>query len=279
MSLAKIEQVWREAKEMRQHCHAVIEMGLLSEPARVRLLQTAYPKQALMQQTEFANLRNHGPWLLDLTSLEFRELLALESLHENPALMGWIRSQCTVDILAEHLGDALLAEDATGRVYLLRSYAPGVLPLLHARAGATWHAWLFGPLNEWWLHAPEQGWQCLPGAGLASPDLYQPIKLDDELWRALELDPLAYSLTAELEKSAAEVFSSPCHGERLAQVRQALDAGRDEGVEQMEDLSLFATLQLLDSRFPAHWTNWQQVLRRVKEQRLPLAQALRMPPE
>ncbi|MGE8358761.1 DUF4123 domain-containing protein [Pseudomonas sp.] len=279
MNATKSEQAWHDAKQANQHCHAIIEMGLLSEPARLRLLQSIHPKKSLMQQAEFANLRDYGPWLLDLTSLEFADMLALENWSDSPALMGWIRSQHSIEKMAEHLTDALLAEDKTSQVYLLRSYAPEVLPLLHARADSPWHNWLFGPINEWWLRAPEKDWQCLPGGEQTDLPPYHPIKIDDDLWQALELDPLAYSLTAELEKSAEEVFDSTCHGERLLQVRQALDSARGAGLKQADDLCLFASLYLFDQQFPENWPNWQQVADLVKEQQLPLAQALRMQAE
>lgn len=279
MSAAKTAQAWSEAKQAHQHCHAIIEMGLLSEQARLSLLQSIHPKKPLMLQDEFANLRDHGPWLLDLTHLEFADLVALEELHNSSALMGWIRTQCSVEKMAEHLADALVAQDNTDRVYLMRSYAPEILPMLHTREDSPWHDWLFGPLNEWWLQAPKQNWQCLPGYGHTSPAPYQPIRIDDELWQMLALDPLVYSLTNELEKSAVEVFDSTCHGERLAQVKKALDNARAEGLKQSEDLSLFASLQLFDHQFPTNWPNWQQAVHLAKEQQLPLAQTLRMQAE
>jgi len=277
MSAAYAEQAWQAAQAQGLHCHVIVEAGLLNDPARLQLLQSTIPKQPLMQQPEFAALREHGPWLLDCSSLRFADVQALEGLSDSQALMGWVSTQCPLNILAEHLSDALLAADEGGHVYLLRSYTPAVLPQLHGRNEAPWHRWLFGPLREWWLLSPEHGWQSLQGEGLASPGDYQPIALDEQLWQLLELDPLTYSLTAELEKSAEEVFTTTCHGERLNQVQQALDAARSEGLQQAEDLSLFATLHLFDSQFPANWPNWPQVRQQVTEQRLPLGQALRMP--
>lgn len=276
MSAAYAEQAWQAAQAQGLHCHAIVEAGLLNDPARLQLLQSTIPKQPLMQQPEFAALREHGPWLLDCSSLRFADVLALEGLSDSQALMGWVSTQCPLNILAEHLSDALLAADESGYVYLLRTYTPAVLPQLHGRNEAPWHSWLFGPLQGWWLPSPEHGWQSLQGEGLASPGDYHPISLDEQLWQLLELDPLTYSLTAELENSAADVFTTTCHGERLSQVQQALDAARDQGLQQPEDLSLFATLHLFDSQFPTNWPNWPQVRQRVTEQRLPLGQALRM---
>ncbi|MCY1358833.1 hypothetical protein D9M69_453770 [compost metagenome] len=279
MRFSRAESVWRDAKHKGQYRYAVVEIGLLPDAPRLRLLQSDRPKQPLMQQREFAPLQAIGPWLLDVSDLEFAEFLTLEPFRDTPALMGWIRTDCPLNKLSEHLGDALLAKDDTDTVYLLRSYLPTTLPLLHARTDAAWRDWLFGPLHDWWLPQPDQGWQCLTGLGLDAPADYQPIHLDSELWQALELDPLVYSLTGELERHAPEVFTSPCHGDRLDQVKRAIEAGRDEGLLQRQDLSLFATLQLFDRQFPADWPKWPQTMALVREQGIPLAQAIRMLPE
>ncbi|ERI49686.1 hypothetical protein N878_10935 [Pseudomonas sp. EGD-AK9] len=275
MSLDLMEAAWNQARKNQHRCLAIVEMGLLPDTSRLRLLQTNHPKQALMHQAEFAELKDHGPWLLDLTALPFSDCQTLLTLDDTSAWMGWINTACDLGSMAGHLGDALLATDEHDGIYLLRSYAPGVLPLLHARSETEWHDWLFGPLLEWWRPTTDEGWQALQGKGLSSPAAYQPIVLDQAIWQQLQLDPLAYSLTAELEKESAEVFTSACHGDRLDQVQRALDAAREQGLEQAEDISLFATLHLLDRQFPAHWPNWPSALQQVKEQRMPLAQALR----
>lgn len=275
MSLELMETAWNQARENQHRCLAIVELGLLPDTLRLALLQTPHAKQPLMHQAEFAELKDHGPWLLDLTTLPFSDCQALLSFDGIPAWMGWLSTTCPLGSMAEHLGDALLATDEQGDVYLLRSYAPGVLPHLHARSEAPWHAWLFGPLLQWWQPITDGNWQALQGAGASSPAAYHPITLDQPLWQHLQLDPLAYSLTAELERSAVEVFASSCHGERMVQVQRALDAARAQGLQQNEDLSLFATLRLFDSQFPAHWPNWPDALQQVKERNMPLAQVLR----
>lgn len=274
MTLSVVEQAWVDAKRNEQNCYAIVEVGLLPDAERLHLLQTEFLKQSLMQQDEFAALREHGPWLLDISHLEFNDFLALEGLAGTQALMGWIRTDCSFTDLAKHLSNALLAEDDASSVYLLRSYTPTTLPLLYARNDAPWHAWLFGPLQDWWLPNAEGDWQCLSGFGLEHPSDYQPLHLDAGLWQALALDPVVFSLTSELEQSAAEVFTSECHGDRLTQVTRAVEAGRSEGLQEPADLNLFATLQLFDPDFPANHPKWPQVVSQVQEQRKPLAQTL-----
>ncbi len=275
MSSISVEQAWQAAQARGLHRYAIVEVGLLDDAARLQVLQSNVLKLPLMQQPEFADLREFGPWLLDCSSLGFQDVLTLGGADGSAALMGWISTHCPLHVLAEHLSDALLATDESGQVYLLRSYIPAVLVQLHQRSEAPWHLWLFGPPHEWWVPGAENGWRAMRGEGLASPGEYQPITLDEPLWQLFELDPLAYSLTSELENNAVEVFSSTCHGERLGQVQKALDAARREGLQQPEDLSLFATLQLFDSQFPTNLPNWPQVRLRVIEQRLPLGHVLK----
>lgn len=104
---------------------------------------------------------------------------------------------------------------------------------------------------------------------------YQPITLDAALWKTLEVDPLPYSLTTELEKTSPQVFTSHCHSERLTQVKQALAAGREQGFNDLEDVCLFATLVLMDGNFPGNWALWVQAKKLVREQGLPLGMAMR----
>ncbi|MDI3353168.1 DUF4123 domain-containing protein [Pseudomonas sp. UYIF39] len=275
MSLDTCAQAWSEARQSNQSCFAIVEVGLLPDQKRLQLLQSDFTRRPLMLQPEFAELRNHGPWLLDVSHLDFEAFLAHEYFTGCEAVTGWIRTHCPPDKLATHLSDALLAKNDAGEVLLIRSYAPEVLPLLYARNDMPWHPWLFGPMHEWWLPTTNVDWQCLKGSGFEQPTDYQPITLDADLWKAMEVDPLAYSLTTELEKSAPEVFTSTCHDDRLTQVKQALATGRDEGFEESEDVSLFATLQLMDHEFPATWPQWPQAKDLVRDEKLPLGIAMR----
>ncbi|MDT4855221.1 hypothetical protein FQZ97_895630 [compost metagenome] len=276
MTLVAVEAAWQATTDLGHKRYALIEMGRLPDEARLRLLQSAYLKRPLMHQQEFAALQAFGPWLLDAGDMAFDEL---PDLCDSAALMGWISSDCPLPRLVEHLGDSLLARDESGEVFLLRGYLPGILPLLHERTEADWHGWLFGPLHQWWLPVAGGNWQCLAGLGLDTPTDYYPIQLDEPLWHALELDPLLYSLTRQLERQAAEVFTSTCHGERLEQVRLALQAARDQGLQDRQDQSLFATLQLLDPGFPGNQPDWPLALRQALEQGVPLGQALRALPQ
>ncbi|POA37161.1 DUF4123 domain-containing protein [Pseudomonas sp. GW456-12-1-14-TSB6] len=268
-------KAWVEAHKNAQSRFAIVEAGLLSEPARQQFLKSDPSRRPLMLQSEFAELRNYGPWLVDVSDMEFEAFLAHEYFTGCTAMAIWIRTDCPADKLAAHLSDALLAKNEAGEVLMIRSYAPEVLPMLHARDDLSWHAWLFGPLQEWWVPTADDEWQCFKGLNLEQPGKYQPIFLDARLWKDMEVDPLPYNLTTELEKDAPEVFTSSCHGDRLNQVKQALDAGRAEGLSDPEDVSLFASLQLMDPEFPANWPMWNKAKERAVGEKLPLGVVMR----
>lgn len=275
MTKSDAANAWSEAQKNAQSLFAIVEIGLLAEPARLQFLNADPSRRPLMVQPEFAELRNYGPWLVDVSHMEFEAFLAHEYFTGCTAMASWIRTECSADKLAAHLSDALLAKNEAGEVLMIRSCAPEVLPMLYARDDLSWHAWLFSPLQEWWVPAEEDQWECLKGLNLEQPGKYDPIFLDGKLWTDMEIDPLPYSLTTELEKEAPEVFSSICHGARLKQVKEALDAGREEGLTDPEDVSLFASLQLMDREFPRNWPMWEKAKARAVGENLPLGVVMR----
>lgn len=275
MTKSDAAKAWSEAQKNAQSIFAIVETGLLPDPARLQFVSADPSRRPLMVQPEFAELRNYGPWLVDVSHMEFEAFLAHEHFTGCTAMASWIRTDCPADKLAAHLSDALLAKNEAEEVLMIRSYAPEVLPMLYARDDLSWHAWLFGPMQEWWVPGADDEWQCLNGLNLKQPGRYAPIFLDAKLWTDMEIDPLPYSLTTELEKDAPEVFTSSCHGDRLNQVKAALEAGRDEGLTEAEDVSLFASLQLMDPEFPANWPMWDKAKGRAIGEKLPLGVVMR----
>lgn len=270
MTKVEAADAWEAAKHNSQSRFAIVETGLLSEPSRQEFLKSNPSRRPLMLQPEFAELRNYGPWLVDVSNMEFEAFLAHEYFTGCTGMVGWIRTDCPAEKLAAHLSDALLAKNEAGEVLMIRSYAPEVLPMLYTREDLPWHAWLFGPIQDWWVPTDQDQWECLSGLNLGKPGKYDPIVLDAKLWTEMEIDPLPYTLTTELEKEAPEVFTSTCHSARLKQVKEALDAGRDEGLTEPEDVSLFASLKLMDSEFPSNWPMWTEAKKRNSTDNLPL---------
>ncbi|WP_081232258.1 DUF4123 domain-containing protein [Pseudomonas chlororaphis] len=148
MTSLTASQAWAQAQSNAQPRYAIVETGLLSDESRMRFLKSDFSRYSIMRQNEFAELREYGPWLVDVSPLTFDEFSTHELFSNRQALMGWISSDCPGDQLNEHLSDALLAKNEVEEVLLIRSYAPEVLPLLHARPDLPWHPWLFGPLKD-----------------------------------------------------------------------------------------------------------------------------------
>jgi hypothetical protein len=232
------------------------------------------PRQPLMHQQAFAHLRDDGPWLVFLGEHPEKTLDTLKHELGGQAIQGVIRSPAHLEVLAEHLGDALLAQDPTGQTLLLRSYAPHVLPVLHERAETSWHAWLFGPITEWSTWDTAGCERHFAGTGLAAPADYAPITLDAPLMTQLAADQQALALLAELQRSAPEVFTSSCHGDRLSQVQAALEKARQSGLTHPDDHGLFAVLTLIEGQAPSQSPAWPDLLKMVEQQNYSLGHAL-----
>ena len=275
MNTISPEDAWAEANSLGQTLIAVLELGNMSVGNRQAFVASTANKMPLMRQAEFYALQGHGPWLVDMSHQTYLKLVELQTAYEPSALQGWIRSHLPFVAVAEHLSDALLAEDNRGTTYLLRSYAAEVLPILHKRTDTRWHPWLFGPVIDWWITNKQQTRRQLPGLAHKNALEYQPIQLDEALKEALGVDVLALDLTAELELEVPEAFKTDCHKERLTQVQDALAAARREGLQKQEDCIVYASIQLIDKQAPAHLAHWQQILDLVQNHDMPLAQAIR----
>jgi hypothetical protein len=252
----------------------------LVEPALCQQFPTdwddqAFPRRPLMHQAAFAHLCAEGPWLIALGADADGTLETLRTERPSLTIQALISSPAGLDTLAQHLGDALVAQEPSGQTLLLRSYAPHVLPVLDGQAQAPWHAWLFSPIHEW-IALDSTGCERrrFTGTGLAEPLPYVPITLDEPILVQLASDQHALALLTELQRSAPEVFSSACHGDRLAQVQAALDEARRSGLTHPDDHGLFAVLTLMEGRAPNQSPDWPDVLHLVLEQDYALGHAL-----
>lgn len=269
------EYAWSEANSSGQTLIAVLELGSMSASNRQEFVASGANKMPLMRQAELHALQGHGPWLVEMTHQAYVKLGELHTAYEADVLQGWVRSYLPFMAVAEHLSDALLTEDDRSTTYLLRSYTPDVLPILHERTDTVWHSWLFSPVIDWWIPDKQQQWRRLPGLAHRKVAEYQPIRLDEALKEALGVDVLALDLTAELELEAPYVFETDCHKERLTQVQDALAAAKRAGLQKQEDCVVYASMQVIDKRAPAHLPQWKQILNLVQNNEMPLAQAIR----
>lgn len=258
---------------MAEFHFAIIEQPAAYPTEQRVWMQTEFPSLPLMQQENLQHLSHTGPWLVALDETAFSRMNTSESAFEQVTVKGWLSSYLPIEPLSQHLSDALVAQGPDGQHLLLRSYAPSVLPVLHARRDCQWHAALFGPINNWWLLNGAEVQQ-YEGGGLTALPTYQPITLDPELLVALAMDRQALALLEELQRSAPQVFDSDCHGDRLRQVEQALATARKTELTHPDDHSLFATLYLLEGHPPDRAADWPMVMQMVLDQNVDLEYAL-----
>jgi|TARA_R110000822_G_scaffold150633_1_gene289757 hypothetical protein len=260
---------------MIEYHFAIVEQFNPSLDQQQYWSESSLPRLPLIHQQDLLHLAKEGPWLVSLEGNVLSQIEAIKSKLGLQSVQSWLSSYLPAPELSRHLGDALVAQAPNGRSVLLRSYCSKALPVLHARSDCDWHASLFGPINTWFIGDGTQILRYSGGGLTALPD-YQPIILDEALLKSLSINQQALALLEELERSAAYIFKSSCHGDRLTQVEQALDASRESGLDHADDQLLFATLYLLDGKPLNHSDNWSTILKMANEQDIDLGQALEM---
>lgn len=263
-------------RHVAEHHYAIIEQSTISQHQRTWWEHSRLPRQPLMHQPAFAALQEEGPWLVALDDDVASAIAQLQADLGRQAIQGWLSSHLPLEELSRHLGDTLVAQTAEGQALLLRSYSAKALPALHAREDCAWHASLFGPINNWWLPGSDNDVQRYPGGNLATLPEHTPITLDAPLMAALALDQQALALLDELQRSAPQVFSSTCHGERLAQVESLLEQAKAAGLRHKDDHSVYAALTLLEGISPDTQDSWHEVLWMINEEQHTLGQALEL---
>ncbi|WP_373188264.1 DUF4123 domain-containing protein [Halopseudomonas sp.] len=258
---------------MTENHYAIVEHQALTQAAMDYWASSTITRLPIMQHKAFQHLQHEGPWLVNFETDANAQLAELQVALGKSAILGSLSSYLQADELCRHLGQALLAMAPDGRTVLLRSYTASVMPVLHERRDREWHAWLFGPINDWWVESEGQLTHCQGGRLHVLPD-HQPISLDAALLQRLSVDPQSLALLEELENCAPDVFTSVCHGARLDQVNQALERARQSGLEHPDDQLLFATLTLMERTPLDETAQWQQALKGVIENGLTLSEAL-----
>lgn len=246
-----------------QH-YAIVEVVNPTQEQRISWAVCDRARVPLMQQKEFVQLQEEGPWLVTLDGQVDEELSILRKTLGDETIVSWLSSALPLHELGQHLSASLVAQIPDGSTVLLRSYSPQVLPFLHERRDSDWSQALFRPVNEWCVTLSE-GVRCFAGTGSTVVPAHEPIMLDDLLIRKLAVDPQALALLDELEASAPDVFLSDCHGDRYAQVSHALEQGRQIGLQRAEDQVLFAALTLLDSTPLDQTVLWPSANRLIAE--------------
>ncbi|MFK1566643.1 DUF4123 domain-containing protein [Pseudomonas aeruginosa] len=174
-------------------------------------------------------------------------VLARVQKHCAEHVQAWITSVMPAPELTLHLGGATYALGPARERYLLRYYDPLVTPVLHQQADRDWVSWFFAPVLSWWFPGTKQQeptWYRIRGQGHRPATNAPPLHITDDLWQALESDPLPHRLLRTLEAQCPQLFTSDCSGVRLSVVQAQLDAARQRGLTRHEDLTTYVMVGL-----------------------------------
>lgn len=264
--------------------HGLVDMARLSEQEQASLLERFGEHGApLFTQPELESLRMLGPWLFSAgpaASLSAQhDFLQYLNKAAGDAVAGWITSELSTPMLADHLSQANVVYAPDGQRCLLRYHTETALPLLHARSQQPGLHELFAPITSWWYpypHATHKVWKGLCGGGLHHSVPLPAIHLDEPTWNALAGDPLAYTLANTLKDSlTAQQLPNNCHGTRLHLAQHHLRQAREQGLSRPGDLNDYVLLM-------AHITDglpddpaWQAAMDEARAHGRPLAAAYR----
>jgi hypothetical protein len=225
---------------------ALIELGKLDDALRQRFLDGHSPRSRvvpLIQKKDYAEIAPYGP------ALHFHQdgataLLDEIGIYDSDTVSAWIVSVLPPDELARHLGHFLFAWPKKNHnlEYIVRYYMPATLPTLHKLAAKHWIRGLFEPVFNWWypvISTTSAYWTYIEGEGKApNPilvDATRHLPLTEEIWEALESDPLPYKITNILQEQNPKLFKADCYGVRVAQVEELLAQAREQGLRDESD--------------------------------------------
>lgn len=281
-----------------RHLVALIELGKLEASARQCLLAGYAPgadkhaetpakspplrAHSLFLAPEFAELVPYGPMLITHTEGADALLDALGD-YDSSTVSAWIVSVLPVAELARYLSNFTRARPPIKSMksvnddrYILRFYDSKILPRLRELTHPTWWPTLFKPITQWWtpLATPQaERWQRITGEGKQpEPELFQGPRwlfLTEEVWEALEGDPLPYKLTDVLQQQAPDLFESDCYGVRVAQVETLLAEAREQGLQSEDDFLIYIWCVMAQPTIRQD-ARWRETVQRAAEAKTPL---------
>lgn len=231
---------------------ALIDMATLTEETQQKLTEDLgtllFP---LFLAPGLEKLRPLGPHLAgshEATHKGHSALLDRLSPYGSNEIVAWITSTLGPDALVKHLSQATFVDTENGERHLLRYYDSLITPKLLRHAPKQWRDWLLAPIVSWWYQGatPQyEQWHRVCGQAQSSNRLPSPeLVINAKLWHALESDPLPHRLLDTLEKTSPGVFSSTCHGVRLALIESLLKKGKSLGLNDHNNLIDFVVLNL-----------------------------------
>jgi len=264
-----------EARRLRR-IYAIIDMGRIHGDLRqsiVNKLESFECEYISLLDEPYQRFQAFGP-LLVYTTANDPTLLNVFGACNGDVVSAWVISSVFADPLALHLKQVIHAVDADNAQYLLRYYDPVIIPILRRLADKEWWRKFFSPFTAWWYPVAtptQETWRRIAGDKNPMPlRKKMPLPLTDELWAALETDPLPYQVLNAVEQEFPARFTSDCYGVRVAQVERLLDAGKACGLKTHDDLFSYARA-LLEDPARAGKPDWQAALRRAAASEAPLS--------
>jgi len=191
---------------------------------------------------------------------------------DGDVISAWIVSKSDGKQMAKHFRANTLAYDANEQEYLLRYYAPRILPILHREADKNWARQFFNPIIAWWYPVAtptQETWSRIEGGKQQAGEMKMPLILSGELWDAMINDPFPHNLLTVAEQKFPSAFENDCYGVRLAKVESLLKAGKEKGLETRDDLFVYA-MALLEEPEREKEPRWQEAVRKAVADEAPL---------
>jgi hypothetical protein len=261
---------------------ALVELGGLDEDVRQTFLTGHSPGAHTHTLFFDEKLGGLAPWGPMLISHENGAQALLDDLgdYDGGTVSAWIISILPPAELARYLGNFTIARHrlAVDNQYAVRFYAPETLPTLHKLANRRWLQRLFEPIVRWWYPVAttqSENWSNFPGESKQPEAKYFHLRrwlpMDEDLWDALESDPLPYRLTDTLQETSPTLFKSDCYGVRVAQVETLLAEARQHGLQTDTDLMTYVWYLLARPTLPQD-PYWHDALQRAVRDKTPLSQ-------
>jgi hypothetical protein len=244
--------------------YALIDMGRLPEPLRQDVTEklNAFGNIPLLTDPRYSDLKAYSAFLVHEMDRRADTLLEIWGGYSSDIVSAWIVSRLDENRLAAHLRRANFAVDVNKAHYLLRWYDPLITPVLYRLADTKWVLDFFGPIIGWWypIATPqEETWKRIEGDDDPMATQMTPLLLTEELWDALESDPLPYRLLSFVEKADTPVFAGDCYGVRLAKIEAMLNEAKQQGLHSQDDLTVYV-LSLLETPARSNDPNWQAAI-------------------
>lgn len=256
------------------YLYALVDMARVPAKSRsqVSAILPKFNAHSLLVDPRYAKLQEHGPFLVAPFDGNTETLLAALGDSTSDVISAWIIAKLPPDDMAAHLRQATFALDWQKTRHLLRWYDPLITPTLFRLGDAKWVESFLSPIHTWWhpIDTPqEETWSRIEGGGDNVVPSCGTLHIGEELWEALVSDPLPYQLLNYVEETDPSVFGSSCYGVRLARVEDLLHAAKDQGLEVLDDQTIYV-IAMLDSPARAQELRWQKAMRLAVAGQAPL---------